>query len=95
MGAGDVLLGEMLDQLFFDGFRGFGGIADESEPVRHAEHVCVNGHGRLPNASTTLAVFRPTPGRLVSPSIVSGTSPPKSWTTFCAIATKCWALLFG
>ena len=61
MGAGDVLLGEMLDQLFLDGFRGFGGIADESEPVRHAEHVRVNGHGRLPEGKRQHHVGRLSP----------------------------------
>ncbi len=35
-------------------------------------------------AMTTLAVFRATPGRVVSSSMVRGTLPPKSSTILCA-----------
>lgn len=43
----------------------------------------------------TLAVLRPTPGRVVSSSSVSGTMPLKSLHSFCAMPTRCLALLLG
>ena len=43
--------------------------------------------------STMLAVFLPTPGSLVSSSIVWGTSPPNSLAIICAASTACLALL--
>ena len=43
--------------------------------------------------STTLAVFRATPGSGRSCSMVRGTSPPKSWTIFVAAPMMLFALL--
>ncbi|MNL83992.1 hypothetical protein D3C87_2118080 [compost metagenome] len=43
--------------------------------------------------STTLAVFRPTPGSVTSSSRVRGTSPPKSVISFSLSAMTFFALL--
>ena len=43
----------------------------------------------------TLAVFRPTPGRVTSCSGSDGTVLLKSETSFVAIPIRCFALLFG
>lgn len=45
--------------------------------------------------SITLAVLRPTPGSLISSSIVDGTSPPYRSTSIRAAPTSERALLFG
>ncbi len=55
------------------------GLADEAEAVREPGHVGVDDDAFLdPKAlpRTTFAVFRPTPARETSSSIVRGTSPP-------------------
>lgn len=45
--------------------------------------------------SSTLAVFRPTPGNVSNSSMVDGMTPPKSETTFWAMPTMDLALLLG
>ena len=47
VGTGDVLFRKMLNQLFLNRFRGFGGVGDKSETVRNPEDMCIYRHGSL------------------------------------------------
>ena len=44
--------------------------------------------------ATRLAVFLPTPGRLVSDSMLQGTIPANSRCRICAVATRCLAFVW-
>ena len=45
--------------------------------------------------ATTLAVLRPTPGRVIRASMSEGTCPSKSDRSFCAMPIRCVALELG
>ena len=93
MGVEQVVLRHDLQQPELDLER----VLARREPgaVGDAEQVRVDGDGRLPKAmlSTTLAVFRPTPGSVSSASRVCGTSPPKSSISCWLSAKTFFALL--
>ena len=69
----------------------------KSEPMGDAEDMRVHGDDGLviDDGAMTFAVLRPTPGRLMSASMSEGTSPPKSASSFCAIAIRCVVFEFG
>ena len=67
----------------------------QRQAVRDPENMGVDGDSRIPNAmlTTTLAVLRPTPGRVSRISTESGTSPPNSATRRCESAITFFAFV--
>lgn len=97
MGVRDICLRDTLRKILLNLQRGIGSVRDKSQTMGYTVDMRVDGKGGLsiPHTLQDIGRFPPHPGNVVSSSVVEGTSPPKSETSFRDISTKCLDLELG